>query len=272
MQCVVSDSSLRFQTHNNLPTQLNTYLAHSDLSTGFGLYNNSSSVNSSSASGSTADVLASMGVPLGMPASNSNSMSPSMVPNSSLFGGPGSSSSGEPFSPVHAWYKQLAAQYAHSAAAAGQPSPVRFLSVQSDGARARAVARRLGVSAPLAVVLVDAASGRKLQEVCGAKIEQELPNGRPLLVLTKFSEKLVPLSTGLHLLHVRCCVLPSCLSAFQWSRDWHGSGSSADQGCLAVVWLFPAGLLYFGGSDPHGQHPTERLAQLNTEADLEALR
>lgn len=174
LQGVVSDSSLRFQTHNNLPTQLNTYLAHSDLSTGFGLYTNSSAGSSSSASGSTADVLASMGVPLGMPASNSSSMGPS----SNLFGGPGSSSSGEPFSPVHAWYKQLAGQYAHSAAAAGQASPVRFLSVQSDGVRARAVARRLGVSAPLAVVLVDAASGRKLQEVCGAKIEQELPNGK----------------------------------------------------------------------------------------------
>lgn len=104
----------------------------------------------------------------------------SAAAGSSLFAGSAnSSSSGEPFSPVHAWYKQLAAQYAHSAAAAGRSSsPFRFLSLRGDAARARAVCRRLGVSAPLAVVLVDpAAGGRRLQEVVGAKIEQELPNG-----------------------------------------------------------------------------------------------
>jgi hypothetical protein len=154
-------------------------MPHSDISSGFGFYaagsGNSSSGPSSS---STVDVLASMGINLGAPVSSSSSAGAgSMGVSGSLFGSPSSSNSSEPFSPVHAWYKQLAAQYAHSAAAAGQASPVRFLSVQCDGARARAVARRLGVSAPLAVVLVDAASGRKLQEVFGAKIQTELPNG-----------------------------------------------------------------------------------------------
>jgi hypothetical protein len=169
------DSSMRQTT---MPAQLNTFLANSDSSLGYGF-----SGSSSGASSSTADVLASMGVNLGMPASGSSMAGSSMGPSSSLFSSPNANSSGEPFSPVHAWYKQLAAQYAHSAAAAGQVSPVRFLSVQCDGARARAVARRLGVSAPLAVVLVDAAAGRKLQEVCGAKIEQQLPNGRLLLAV-----------------------------------------------------------------------------------------
>lgn len=153
-------------------------MPHSDISSGFGFYAGGNSGNSSSSgpSSSTVDVLASMGINLGTPSSSSSTGAGSMGVSGSLFGGP-SSTSGEPFSPVHAWYKQLAAQYAHSAAAAGQPSPVRFLSVQCDGARARAVARRLGVSAPLAVALVDAASGRKLQEVIGAKIQTELPNG-----------------------------------------------------------------------------------------------
>lgn len=152
-------------------------MPHSDISSGFGFYAGDNSGNSSSSglSGSnTADVLASMGINLGTPSSSSSTGSMSV--SGSLFGSP-SSNSGEPFSPVHAWYKQLAVQYAHSAAAAGQTSPVRFLSVQCDGARARAVARRLGVSAPLAVALVDAASGRKLQEVIGTKIQTELPNG-----------------------------------------------------------------------------------------------
>jgi hypothetical protein len=78
---------------------------------------------------------------------------------------------------VHAWYKQLATKYAHAAAAAKAVSPIRFLSLQSDSAPARAVCRRLGVSAGLSVVLVDAAKGRRVQEVFGTKIEQELPNG-----------------------------------------------------------------------------------------------
>jgi hypothetical protein len=174
----VHDSSLRFQTHTNLPTQLNAYLPHSDLNQGFGFMSNTanSSGSGGSSSSSTNEVLASMGINLGASGVNERSSSSSMGPSNSLFGSH-SSSGGEPFSPVHAWYKQLAAQYAHGAAAAGRTSPVRFLSLQCDGARARAVARRLGTSAPLAAVLVDASSGRKLQEVCGAKIEQELPNG-----------------------------------------------------------------------------------------------
>lgn len=165
-----SDPRMRFQPHT-------------DLNSGFGFLSSTSSSGigaANSSSSNTADVLASMGVPLGSPASNSSSNG-TMMPNS-IFGA--SSSSSEPFSPVHAWFKQLATQYAHSSAAASRLSPVRFLSLQSDSPRARAVCRRLGVSAPLAVVLVDAASGRKLQEVCGAKIEQELPNGKCYTIMT----------------------------------------------------------------------------------------
>jgi hypothetical protein len=174
------DSSLRFQTHTNLPTQLNAYLPHSDLNQGFAYMSNTASSSSSNSSSSgTSEVLASMGINLGAPGAQERNSS-SMGPSSSLFAN--SSSGGEPFSPVHAWYKQLAAQYAHSAASAGRASPVRFLSLQCDSARARAVARRLGTSAPLAAVLLDASSGRKLQEVCGAKIEQELPNGEQAYV------------------------------------------------------------------------------------------
>lgn len=157
------DSSLRFQTHTSLPPQLQAYMPHND-------YTGTSSSNSS---GGTAEVLASMGINLGMPASGSSTHGMGS-PSSSLFGG-SSTPSGELFSPVHAWYKQLAAQYAHSAAAEGRTSPVRFVALQCDPAHA--VARRLGVSSNLAVVLVDPATGRKLQEVCGTKIEQELPNG-----------------------------------------------------------------------------------------------
>jgi hypothetical protein len=158
------DSSLRFQTHTSLPPQLQAYMPHND-------YTGTSSSNSSN--GNTAEVLASMGINLGMPASSSSTHGMGS-PSSSLFGS-SSTPSGELFSPVHAWYKQLAAQYAHSAAVEGRTSPVRFVALQCDPAHA--VARRLGVSSNLAVVLVDPATGRKLQEVCGTKIEQELPNG-----------------------------------------------------------------------------------------------
>lgn len=33
-----------------------------------------------------------------------------------------------------------------------------------------------------------------------------------------------------------------------------------------------AGLLYFAGSDAQGLRPTEQLAQVNTEADFEAIK
>lgn len=175
------------------------FQAHTDLNSGFGFLSSASSSGigaASSTSSNTADVLASMGVQLGSPASSSSSSNNNgtMMP-SSIFGA-SSSSSSEPFSPVHAWFKQLATQYAHSAAAASRLSPVRFLSLQSDSPRARAVCRRLGVSAPLAVVLVDAASGRKLQEVCGAKIEQELPNGECCSIIGATKQSLVASLVG----------------------------------------------------------------------------
>jgi hypothetical protein len=216
------DSSLRFQTHTNLPTPLNTYLPNEMHGAHMGMLGSGGSSSSSMASGglsTTAEVLHSLGFPLSSPAAPAGSSSSSYRSSSygsssygsSSFASCASSSSsssggGEPFSPMHAWYKQLASKYAHAAAAkaaaaatappppststaaaapagrlagwgAAGVSPVRFLSLQADSARARAVCRRLGVSAGLSVVLVDAASGRRLQEVCGTRIEQELPNG-----------------------------------------------------------------------------------------------
>jgi hypothetical protein len=34
----------------------------------------------------------------------------------------------------------------------------------------------------------------------------------------------------------------------------------------------PAGLLYFGGSDPTGHQTSELVTQVNTQAELEALK
>jgi hypothetical protein len=124
----------------------------------------------------------------------------------------------------------------------------------------------------LAVVLVDAAGGRKLQEVCGAKIEQELPNGRLLLA-----------ATCLHCAgHLQRFCLAVCLRTLSLSLFLSQARSGAQDGtsnACAMLQLtvfpcvcFPAGLLYFSNSDSHGLHPTEKLTQLNTEAELEALK
>lgn len=81
-------------------------------------------------------------------------------------------------SPVHSWYLDLAAQYAAGSSNQGLAcSPLRFLSLQSDSPRAKALCRRLGVSEGLSVLVVEPSSGKKMLEVCGTKIEQDLPPG-----------------------------------------------------------------------------------------------
>lgn len=84
-------------------------------------------------------------------------------------------------SPVHHWYQGLAAQYHSRSSSNGDKavkSPLRFLSLQSDGPRAKALCRRLGVfDAALSAMVFDPSSGRKVLEVCGTKVEQELPAG-----------------------------------------------------------------------------------------------
>eukprot|EP00775_Hariotina_reticulata_P003157 gene3157-3434_t len=75
-------------------------------------------------------------------------------------------------SPLHSWYQQLAASYATAGS-----RKLRFLSLQSDSSRAKALCRRLGVSEGLSVMLVAPGTGRKVLEICGTKIEQDLPAG-----------------------------------------------------------------------------------------------
>ncbi|KAF8063768.1 hypothetical protein HT031_003625 [Scenedesmus sp. PABB004] len=81
-------------------------------------------------------------------------------------------------SPVHRWYTELASAYAAAPLPAGAgAAPFRFISLQSDTPRAKALCRRLGVSECLSVLVVEPVSGRKLLEVCGTKIEADLPSG-----------------------------------------------------------------------------------------------
>lgn len=82
-------------------------------------------------------------------------------------------------SPAHAWFCGLAAAHAAGAAAAGLGArpPLRFVSLQSDPPRAKALCRQLGVSASLSAAIVDPCSGRKLTELCGRRMQDELPAG-----------------------------------------------------------------------------------------------
>lgn len=81
-------------------------------------------------------------------------------------------------SPVHRWYVDLAQQYVSGSVSKGLAcTPLKFLSLQSDSPRAKALCRKLGVSECLSVLVVDPSTGRKMLEVCGTKIEQELPSG-----------------------------------------------------------------------------------------------
>lgn len=42
--------------------------------------------------------------------------------------------------------------------------------------------------------------------------------------------------------------------------------------CAVCTCPRPTGLLYFGGSDPSGVRPADQLVQINTEAELEAVK
>lgn len=200
-----ADPTLRFQTHNVLPTPLNTYLPHGDSSSfssfaassalsslGINLGLNSpsqgpggvpaavgSSLSSLDASFTRSvlptaaglDNLASLGL-YGLSASSSSSSMSSSSLSASL------ASSNRLDSPVHQWYMDLAGQYVSGSSNKGLVhSPLRFLSLQSDTPRAKALCRKLGVSECLSVLVVDPSTGRKMLEVCGTKIEQELPSG-----------------------------------------------------------------------------------------------
>jgi hypothetical protein len=97
-------------------------------------------------------------------------------------------------SPLHNWYQQLASSYAAVAGStSGISSKLRFLSLQSDSPRAKALCRRLGVSEGLSVLLVAPSTGRKVLELCGTKIEQDLPAGEaegPVGCLTSLGKPL----------------------------------------------------------------------------------
>jgi hypothetical protein len=82
---------------------------------------------------------------------------------------------------MHSWFTDLATAHAAGAAALGQLAPqhppLRFVSLQSDSPRAKALCRRLGVSASLSAAIIDPSSGRKLMELCGRRMQAELPAG-----------------------------------------------------------------------------------------------
>eukprot|EP00878_Enallax_costatus_P029948 GHUV01032521.1.p1 GENE.GHUV01032521.1~~GHUV01032521.1.p1 ORF type:complete len:387 (+),score=105.00 GHUV01032521.1:104-1264(+) len=199
-----ADPTLRFQTHSNLPTSLNTYLSHSDNSS-FSSYTNSSSTLSSLGINLGSSLNATQPLALGSAAAGGfHSPLDSAYARSALQTGSGlenlaslglyglspssagsvingSSSLGNPTkldSPVHHWYLDLAAQYVAGSSSKGLAcSPLRFLSLQSDSPRAKALCRKLGVSEGLSVLIVEPSSGWKMLEVCGTKIEQDLPSG-----------------------------------------------------------------------------------------------
>jgi hypothetical protein len=154
------DPTLRFQTHNSLPTELNTYAPHTELLSSFSLLGNSGPAAPATFTSAYDFSPASMRSTSGgaVVAAAVSSSSPTCQLDSA----------------VHHWYKQLAGQYASSS---GSSSKLRFLSLQSDAPRAKALCRRLGVGAPLSVLLVEPGSGRQVLQVVGTKVEQELPSG-----------------------------------------------------------------------------------------------
>jgi hypothetical protein len=153
------DPTLRFQTHNSLPTELNTYAPHTELLSSFSL------LGSAGAAAPATFTSAYDFSPASMRSSSGGAVVAAAVASSSP--------TCQLDSAVHHWYKQLAAQYASSSSG----SKLRFLSLQADAPRAKALCRRLGVGAPLSVLLVEPGSGRQVLQVVGTKVEQELPSG-----------------------------------------------------------------------------------------------
>jgi hypothetical protein len=154
------DPTLRFQTHNSLPTELNTYAPHPELLNSFSL------LGSSGPATPTTFTSAYDFAPASLRSSSSTSIVAAAVPSSSP--------TCQLDSPVHHWYQQLAGKYASSGSGSGK---LRFLSLQSDAPRAKALCRRLGVGGPLSVLLVEPGSGRQVLQLVGNKVEQYLPSG-----------------------------------------------------------------------------------------------
>jgi hypothetical protein len=159
------DPTLLFQTHNFQPTELNTYAPHTELLSSFSLLGNSGPAAPATFT-SAYDFS-----PASMRSSSGGAVVAAAVASSSP--------ACQLDSPVHDWYKQLAGQYASGSGS----SKLRFLSLQSDAPRAKALCRRLGVNAPLSVLLVEPGSGRQVLQVVGRKVEQELPSGGHMLLL-----------------------------------------------------------------------------------------
>jgi hypothetical protein len=154
------DPTLRFQTHNSLPTELNTYAPHTELLSSFSMLGNISPAAPTTLTSAYDFAPASI-----------RSASSSAV---AAAAGPSSSQSCQLNSAVHAWYQQLAGNYASSSSSS---SKLRFLSLQSDAPRAKALCRRLGVGGPLSVLLVEPSSGKQVLQLVGTKVEQDLPSG-----------------------------------------------------------------------------------------------
>ncbi|KAF6260071.1 hypothetical protein COO60DRAFT_1686219 [Scenedesmus sp. NREL 46B-D3] len=155
---VVKVEAAQSLTHNSLPTELNTYAPHTELLSSFSLLGNS---------GPAAPVTFTSAYdfsPASIRASSGGAVAAAPVASSSP--------TCQLDSPVHHWYRQLAGQYA----SCGASSKLRFLSLQSDAPRAKALCRRLGVGGPLSVLLVEPTSGRQMLQVVGIKVEQELPS------------------------------------------------------------------------------------------------
>uniref|UniRef100_A0A383WFA0 Thioredoxin domain-containing protein n=1 Tax=Tetradesmus obliquus TaxID=3088 RepID=A0A383WFA0_TETOB len=147
------DPTLRFQTNNSLPTALNTYAPHPELLSSFSLLGSAGPATPATFT-SAYDF-----APASLRGSSSSVVAAAAVSSSSQ--------ACQLDSPVHQWYQQLAGQYSSSR--------LRFLSLQSDAPRAKALCRRLGVGGPLSVLLVEPGSGRQVLQLVGNKVEAELP-------------------------------------------------------------------------------------------------
>lgn len=162
------EAPARFQHHSGLPPHLgNGYAPHPELHAAHGYSRFTRNPGSGGASAGFGGAASfglvgggSSGGLLGMPG-----LAAMLGEHAGATGGLSSS--------LHSWFCGLAGSYASAAAA----PPMRFLSLQSDSPRAKALCRRLGVSAGLCALLVEPGSGRKLLEVCGTKIQQQLPAG-----------------------------------------------------------------------------------------------
>ncbi|WIA14325.1 hypothetical protein OEZ85_002855 [Tetradesmus obliquus] len=147
------DPTLRFQTNNSLPTALNTYAPHPELLSSFSLLGSAGPATPATFT-SAYDF-----APASMRGSSSSVVAAAAVSSSSQ--------ACQLDSPVHHWYQQLAGRYSSSR--------LRFLSLQSDAPRAKALCRRLGVGGPLSVLLVEPGSGRQVLQLVGNKVEADLP-------------------------------------------------------------------------------------------------